>query len=135
MPTPTLPPRAAEARVVSYLHAETRKDLVGRCESVLLRAHAPRMWETFQALLDFDGDEDLPRMYALLALREKKAAMVARSFKAACRVFGNHWSACTVLKAPTPARRLDLPMVHAVALTHTSSRVAPSAAYRTLRVQ
>jgi cullin 1 len=40
--------REEEERVVRYLHAKTRKDLVTRCESVLLRAHAPRMWDAFQ---------------------------------------------------------------------------------------
>ncbi|KAJ6509076.1 hypothetical protein DFH09DRAFT_1100906 [Mycena vulgaris] len=74
-----------------------------------------------QALLDFDADEDLPRMYALLALHEKSAAMVARSFKAACRVFGNHVALC----------------VHRAQSAH--ARAAPrstdGAAYRTRRVR
>jgi cullin 1 len=34
--------------VVRYLHAKTRKELVGKCENVLLRVHAPRMWNAFQ---------------------------------------------------------------------------------------
>ncbi|KAJ7083792.1 Cullin family-domain-containing protein [Mycena epipterygia] len=109
-----------EQRVVRYLHAKTRKALVGRCTSVLL-------WDLFQTLLDHDADEDLqpftrclrtsprslnrycarssgggaedakakagsdeakggeinPTAYAaaLLAVREKNAATVARSFR------------------------------------------------------
>ncbi|KXN86112.1 Cullin-1 [Leucoagaricus sp. SymC.cos] len=59
--------REEEARVERYLHAKTRKDLVSKCEHVLIRAHSELMWESFQSLLDFDKDEDLQRMYALLS--------------------------------------------------------------------
>ncbi|KAJ7728763.1 Cullin family-domain-containing protein [Mycena metata] len=99
-------------------------ELVSRCEGVLLRAHAPRMWETFQGLeplrrnfeahiktaglaavegvvggaapakkdaaTDTDTEETVtksgeldPKAYvdALLAVHEKNAATVARSFR------------------------------------------------------
>ncbi|KAJ6585801.1 Cullin repeat-like-containing domain protein [Mycena capillaripes] len=56
-----------EERVVRYLHATTREELVGPCENVLLHAHAPRIWEAFQTLLELDADEDLQRIYTLLA--------------------------------------------------------------------
>lgn len=56
-----------EDRVERYLHTKTRKELISRCEDVLIRQHAELMWESFQALLDFDQDEDLQRMYALLS--------------------------------------------------------------------
>ncbi|KAL5501399.1 CDC53_2 [Sanghuangporus vaninii] len=56
-----------EDRVDRYLHAITRKTLVATCEHVLIREHAETMWEEFQKLLDFDKDEDLQRMYALLS--------------------------------------------------------------------
>lgn len=59
--------REEEARVERYLHAKTRKELVSKCEHVLIRAHSELMWESFQSLLDFDKDEDLQRMYALLS--------------------------------------------------------------------
>lgn len=59
--------REEEARVERYLHAKTRKDLVQKCEHVLIRAHSELMWESFQSLLDFEKDEDLQRMYALLS--------------------------------------------------------------------
>jgi cullin 1 len=56
-----------EDRVDRYLNTETRKQLVSKCEHVLIRQHSNLMWESFQSLLDFDKDEDLQRMYALLS--------------------------------------------------------------------
>ncbi|KAH6911363.1 Cullin-1 [Coprinopsis sp. MPI-PUGE-AT-0042] len=54
-------------RVERYLNTSTRKALVTKCEHVLIRDHSKLMWENFQSLLDFDKDEDLQRMYALLS--------------------------------------------------------------------
>ncbi|KAG5642526.1 hypothetical protein DXG03_002599 [Asterophora parasitica] len=59
--------REEEDRVERYLHTKTRKDLISKCDDVLIRQHAELMWDSFQTLLDFDKDEDLQRMYALLA--------------------------------------------------------------------
>lgn len=59
--------REEEDRVERYLHTKTRKDIIAKCEHVLIREHAELMWESFQKLLDFDQDADLQRMYALLA--------------------------------------------------------------------
>lgn len=59
--------REEEDRVERYLHTQTRKSLITKCEHVLIREHAELMWESFQNLLDFDKDEDLQRMYALLS--------------------------------------------------------------------
>jgi cullin 1 len=56
-----------EDRVDRYLHTTTRKSLITKCEHVLIRDHAETMQEEFQKLLDFDKDEDLQRMYTLLA--------------------------------------------------------------------
>ena len=56
-----------EDRVERYLHTQTRKPLVLKAENVLIRGHSELMWESFQSLLDFDKDEDLQRMYNLLA--------------------------------------------------------------------
>lgn len=56
-----------EDRVDRYLNTVTRKTLISKCEHVLIREHAETMWEEFQKLLDYDKDEDLQRMYALLA--------------------------------------------------------------------
>ena len=56
-----------EDRVERYLNTLTRKSLISKCEHVLIREHAARMWENFQVLLDYDKDEDLQRMYALLS--------------------------------------------------------------------
>ncbi|EPS98422.1 hypothetical protein FOMPIDRAFT_1024606 [Fomitopsis schrenkii] len=59
--------REEEDRVERYLNNNTRKGLVSKCEQVLIRDHSVRMWDNFQELLDYDKDEDLQRMYALLA--------------------------------------------------------------------
>lgn len=59
--------REEEARVERYLHTKTGRDLVSKCEHVLISAHSELMWESFQTLLDFDKDEDLKRMYVLLS--------------------------------------------------------------------
>ncbi|KAG8904450.1 hypothetical protein FRB99_001710 [Tulasnella sp. 403] len=56
-----------EDRVERYMNNITRKTIIGKCEAVLIREHAEAMWDDFQNLLDFDKDEDLQRMYALLA--------------------------------------------------------------------
>ncbi|KAJ7681877.1 ubiquitin-protein ligase [Mycena polygramma] len=80
--------REEEERVVRYLHAKTRKELVGKCEGVLLRAHAPRMWDAFQALLDFDADADLQRMYALLARIPEGLEPLRRKFEAHVKAAG-----------------------------------------------
>ncbi|OBZ68755.1 Cullin-1 [Grifola frondosa] len=59
--------REEEDRVERYLNTNTRKGLIAKCEAVLIREHAQLMWDNFQSLLDYDKDEDLQRMYALLA--------------------------------------------------------------------
>ncbi|KAF5322714.1 hypothetical protein D9619_000259 [Psilocybe cf. subviscida] len=59
--------REEESRVERYLHTKTRKELIGKCEHVLIREHGKRMWDNFQTLLDYDQDEDLQRMYSLLS--------------------------------------------------------------------
>jgi cullin 1 len=59
--------REEEDRVERYLHTMTRKLLIQKCEHVLIREHSVLMWDSFQNLLDYDKDEDLQRMYALLA--------------------------------------------------------------------
>ncbi|KAF5389228.1 hypothetical protein D9757_003461 [Collybiopsis confluens] len=56
-----------EDRVDRYLNTQTRKALVSKCEQVLIREHAELMWDSFESLLDYDKDEDLQRMYALLS--------------------------------------------------------------------
>jgi cullin 1 len=59
--------RKEEDRIERCLNTQTRKALVSKCEHVLIREHSMLMWEGFQGLLDFDKDEDLQRMYALLS--------------------------------------------------------------------
>src|SRR5258708_701292 len=59
--------REEENRVDRYLHTKTRKDLVSECENVLIREHGDLLTESFQTLLDYEKDDDLQRMYALLS--------------------------------------------------------------------
>jgi cullin 1 len=59
--------REEEDRVERYLNTNTRKPLISKCEHVLIREHSQSMRESFQGLLDYDKDEDLQRLYALLA--------------------------------------------------------------------
>ncbi|KAG8738767.1 hypothetical protein FRC10_006484 [Ceratobasidium sp. 414] len=59
--------REEEDRVERYLHFSTRKTLLSKCEDVLIREHSVKMQDDFQNLLDYDRDEDLQRMYSLLA--------------------------------------------------------------------
>ncbi|KAG8788187.1 hypothetical protein FRC15_005626 [Serendipita sp. 397] len=83
--------REEEDRIERYLNANTRKTLISKCEHVLIREHAEKMWDDFQQLLDYDKDEDLQRMYALLAripeglepLRKKFEDHVKRAGQAA----------------------------------------------------
>ena len=56
-----------EDRAERDLHTKTRKELIAKCEHVLIREHAELMWQNFQSLLDYDKDEDLHRTYALLS--------------------------------------------------------------------
>ncbi|KAJ7883910.1 Cullin family-domain-containing protein [Mycena olivaceomarginata] len=73
-----------EERSRRCLHTKTRKELVG----VLLRAHAPRMWDTFPTLLDFDAEEDLKHMYALLARIPEGLEPLRRKFQAHVKAAG-----------------------------------------------
>jgi len=58
--------REEEDRVERYLNTNTREPLISKCGHVLIREHSKLMHESFQSLLDYDKDEDLQRMYALL---------------------------------------------------------------------
>ncbi|KAL1915654.1 uncharacterized protein VTP21DRAFT_6413 [Calcarisporiella thermophila] len=56
-----------ESRVQMYLHQSTHKPLMTNCETVLIKNHTDVIWDEFQSLLDFDKQDDLHRMYMLLA--------------------------------------------------------------------
>ncbi|CAO3589467.1 unnamed protein product [Absidia cylindrospora] len=56
-----------ENRVEMYLHESTHKTLISKCETVLVKNHAEVISEGFQSLLNLDKQDDLHRMYALLA--------------------------------------------------------------------
>ncbi|KDQ62582.1 hypothetical protein JAAARDRAFT_30480 [Jaapia argillacea MUCL 33604] len=73
--------REEEDRVERYLNTDTRKRLVAKCEHVLIREHSEMMWESFQGLLDFDKDEDLQRMYALLSRIQEGLEPLRKKFE------------------------------------------------------
>ncbi|KAI9312820.1 Cullin [Dichotomocladium elegans] len=56
-----------ENRVEMYLHESTHKPLIFKCETVLVKKHSEALWEGFQSLIDHDKQDDLHRMYSLLA--------------------------------------------------------------------
>ncbi|KAH0445930.1 hypothetical protein IEQ34_025239 [Dendrobium chrysotoxum] len=80
-----------EDRIELYLHVNTRANLIGVCENVLVRDHKQMLWDEFQALLDAEKSDDLYRMYTLLSrisegldpLREQFEAHVKRTGLAA----------------------------------------------------
>jgi cullin 1 len=56
-----------EDRVNMYLHPDIAIPLKKECNQVLIADHAPLLKEEFQTLLDTDREEDMARMYNLLA--------------------------------------------------------------------
>ncbi|KAI6114120.1 Cullin-domain-containing protein [Pisolithus sp. B1] len=77
----------AENSVSDYLKKaeerlrEEEDRLISKCEHVLIRQHAPLMWKSFQHLLDYDKDEDLQRMYALLSRIPEGLEPLRRNFE------------------------------------------------------
>lgn len=56
-----------EDRLEMYLHPTTRYKLISKCENVLIRSHAPLLWDDFENLLAAQKSEDLSRMHTLLS--------------------------------------------------------------------
>lgn len=56
-----------EDRVDRYLNTTTRRPLVQKCEEILLRKQLTPLLASFSRMLEFDHDDDLKRMYALMS--------------------------------------------------------------------
>lgn len=91
-----------EDRVDRYLNTQTRKPLISKCEAVLIREHSTLMWENFQNLLDYDKDEDLQRMYALLSRIPEGLEPLRKKFEEHVKKAG--LAAVSRLTAETTAR-------------------------------
>ncbi|KAG8846483.1 hypothetical protein FRB91_000761 [Serendipita sp. 411] len=59
--------RVEKDHIQLCLDTNKRERLTSRCEQLLVRDHAEKMWDGFQQLLENDQEEDLERMYRLLA--------------------------------------------------------------------
>ncbi|KAJ3242564.1 hypothetical protein HDU81_000009 [Chytriomyces hyalinus] len=56
-----------DVRVQMYLHESSKKPLILKCETVLIKSHTIAIQDEFQQLLNQDQVEDLKRMYGLLS--------------------------------------------------------------------
>ena len=76
-----------EDRVDRYLNTTTRKELIAKCEDVLITRHSETFVDSFQEFLDYDKEADLKRMHGLMSrikdglepLRKKFEEHVKRS--------------------------------------------------------
>ncbi|TCD69043.1 hypothetical protein EIP91_009106 [Steccherinum ochraceum] len=99
--------REEEDRVERYLNTNTRKGLINKCEHVLIREHSERMWESFQELLDYDKDEDLQRMYALLARIQEGLEPLRKKFEEHVKKAGQSAVAKLVGEGPDANTEID----------------------------
>ncbi|KAI9333310.1 Cullin [Obelidium mucronatum] len=56
-----------DTRVQLYLHESSKKPLISKCETVLIKSHTTVIQDEFQSLLNQDQVDDLKRMYGLLS--------------------------------------------------------------------
>ncbi|EDQ98169.1 uncharacterized protein LACBIDRAFT_242344, partial [Laccaria bicolor S238N-H82] len=80
--------REEENLVERYLHSKTRKELVSKCEAVLIREHSDLIWKSFQPLLDSDKDEDVQHMYTLVSRFQEGLELLRKKFKARVKLSG-----------------------------------------------
>lgn len=86
-----------EARIDVYLHASSRKKLIGGCERALITEHIEIMKDEFENMLEYDKEDDLKRIYSLLSrvdaldyLRKKFEDHVKRTgISSIEKVYGN----------------------------------------------
>ena len=59
--------REEEDRIDRYLNAATRKELISKCNDILVSRRRELLWESFQDQLHYDKGTDLRRTYTLLS--------------------------------------------------------------------
>ncbi|KAH9897238.1 Cullin [Xylariomycetidae sp. FL2044] len=107
-----------EDRVKKYLHSDISQPLKKACNRTLIAHHAPLMREEFQVLLENDREEDMMRMYKLLARISAEEGLdpLRKQFENYVRDAGH----AAVARVASDAEKLE-PKVYVEALlgTHT----------------
>jgi cullin 1 len=75
-------------RVDLFLHPSTKKPLLAKAEEVLIKAHKEVIEGEFQGLIDADRQDDLKRLYGLLAKITPGLDVVKKKFEAHVRKAG-----------------------------------------------
>ncbi|KAL4073148.1 Cullin [Scleroderma yunnanense] len=73
--------REEEDRVDRYLNTGTRKELISKCEHILISRRIDLIRESFQDYLDYDRSEDLQRMYTLFSLIPEELEPLRKMFE------------------------------------------------------
>ncbi|KAJ3140802.1 hypothetical protein HK100_009238 [Physocladia obscura] len=78
-----------DSRVQMYLHESSKKPLISKCETVLIKEHTTVIQDEFQTLLNQDQVDDLKRMYTLLSRVPDSLDKLRVIFEAHVRKQGN----------------------------------------------
>lgn len=105
-----------EERVKMFLHADIAIPLKKACNQVLIADHSNLLREEFQGLLDTDREEDMGRMYSLLARIPDGLTPLRQKFEAHVRTAG----LAAVTKVSSDAEKLE-PKVYVDALLEIHS--------------
>lgn len=106
-----------EERVRMYLHNDIAIPLKKTCNKALIADHSAMLRDEFQVLLDNDREEDMKRMYNLLARIPDGLDPLRQKFEAHVRNAGLN----AVAKVASDAEKLE-PKVYVEALLDTHSR-------------
>ncbi|KAI1415750.1 Cullin-domain-containing protein [Hypoxylon sp. FL1857] len=106
-----------EERVRMYLHSDIAIPLKKTCNKALIADHSAMLRDEFQVLLDNDREEDMARMYNLLARITDGLEPLRQKFEAHVRNAGLN----AVAKVASDAEKLE-PKVYVEALLETHTR-------------